>query len=81
MRALKLVLLVLGIAVIAFSVHRIGWTPILETLARLTWWQLIVVCLPYAVIMAVDTLGWRYAFPGTLHPSIVCTGPGWPARP
>ena len=63
MRALKLVLLVLGIAVIAVSVHRIGWTPILETLARLTWWQLVVVCLPYAVIMAVDTLGWRFAFP------------------
>ena len=63
MRALKLVLLVLGIAVIAFSVHRIGWTPILETLARLTWWQLVVVCLPFAVIMAVDTLGWRFAFP------------------
>jgi uncharacterized protein (TIRG00374 family) len=63
MRALKLVLLVLGIAIIAFSVHRIGWTPILETLARLTWWQLVVVCVPYAVIMAVDTLGWRFAFP------------------
>ena len=62
MRALKLVLLVLGFVVIAFSVHRIGWTPILETLARLTWWQLVVVCLPYAVIMAVDTLGWRFAF-------------------
>jgi uncharacterized protein (TIRG00374 family) len=62
MRALKLVLLILGFALIVFSVHRIGWTPILETLARLTWWQLVVVCLPYAVIMAVDTLGWRFAF-------------------
>jgi uncharacterized protein (TIRG00374 family) len=63
MRALKLILLVLGVVVIAFSVQRIGWTPIGETLARLTWWQLVVVCLPYAVIMAVDTLGWRFAFP------------------
>ena len=62
MRALKLILLVLGIAVIAFSVHRIGWTPVVETLARLTWWQLVVVCLPFGVIMAVDTLGWRFAF-------------------
>ena len=35
----------------------------METLARLTWWQLVVVCLPFAVIMAVDTLGWRFAFP------------------
>jgi uncharacterized protein (TIRG00374 family) len=63
MRALKLVLLVLGLALIAVSVRRIGLTPVLETLARLTWWQLVVVCLPYAVITAVDTLGWRFAFP------------------
>ena len=81
MRVLKLVLLVLGIAVIGFSVQRIGLTPVLETLARLTWWQLVVVCLPFAVIMAVDTLGWRFAFPGTPCRSIVCTGPGCPARP
>jgi uncharacterized membrane protein YbhN (UPF0104 family) len=63
MRALRAVLLVLGIAAIAFSVHRIGWAPILAALARLTWWQLVVVCLPYAAITTVDTLGWRYAFP------------------
>ena len=68
MRTLKLVLLVLGAAVIAFSVHRIGLGPILVTLGRLTWWQLIVVCLPYAAIMAVDTLGWRFAFPGAPAP-------------
>jgi uncharacterized protein (TIRG00374 family) len=63
MRGVKSVLLVLGIVVIVLSVYRIGPGPILETLARLTWWQLVVVCLPYAVIMAVDTLGWRFAFP------------------
>ena len=62
MRRVKAVLLVLGIVVVAVSVYRIGPGPILETLARLTWWQLIVVCLPYAAIMAVDTLGWRFAF-------------------
>ena len=68
MRALKLVLLVLGFAVIAVSVHRIGLTPVLETLARLTWWQFVVVCLPFAVIAAVDTLGWRFAFPRDAAP-------------
>src|SRR6185503_13588230 len=57
------VLLVLGIVAIALSVYRIGPAPILEALARLTWWQLVLVCLPYAAIMAVDTLGWRFAFP------------------
>jgi len=63
MRWVKAVLLVLGIVAIVFSVHHIGPAPILEALARLTWWQLALVCLPYAAIMAVDTLGWRFAFP------------------
>jgi len=64
----KIVLSVLGLAVIAWSIHRIGWSPIAEALARLTWWQLVLVCLPYAAIMAVDTLGWRFAFPGEAAP-------------
>lgn len=63
MRIVKLVLLVLGVAALAVSVHRIGWAPVVEALERLTWWQLVLVCLPYAVITAVDTLGWRFAFP------------------
>src|SRR6266850_3273552 len=63
MRWVKAVLLVLGMVAIVFSVHHIGPAPILEALARLTWWQLALVCLPYAAIMAVDTLGWRFAFP------------------
>ena len=48
MRIFKLVLLVLGIAVIAFSVHRIGWAPILETLGEAHVVAARVVCLPYA---------------------------------
>jgi len=68
MRLVKIVLSVLGLAVIAWSIHRIGWSPIAQALARLTWWQLVLVCLPYAVIMAVDTLGWRFAFPGEAAP-------------
>jgi uncharacterized protein (TIRG00374 family) len=68
MRRVKAVLLGIGILVIALSVYRIGPAPILEALARLTWWQLVLVCLPYAAIMAVDTLGWRFAFPREAAP-------------
>jgi glycosyltransferase 2 family protein len=68
MRRVKAVLLVLGLAVIAWSVYHIGPAPILEALARLAWWQLLLVCLPYAAIMAVDTLGWRFAFPRAAVP-------------
>ena len=63
MRLVKLVLLVLGVAVVALSVHRIGWAPVLAALERLAWWQVVLVCVPYAAIMTIDTLGWRFAFP------------------
>jgi uncharacterized protein (TIRG00374 family) len=62
MRTLKTVLLVLGAVVLAVLVYRVGAEPILHTLRQLTWWQFVVVCLPYAFISALDTLGWRYAF-------------------
>jgi uncharacterized protein (TIRG00374 family) len=62
MRILKTVLLVLGIALLGVLVHRIGTVAILQTLGRLTWWQFVIICLPYGAIMAVDTLGWRFAF-------------------
>ncbi len=62
MRAVKAVFLVLGVILLGVLVYRVGAGPILETLGRLTWWQFGLVCLPYAVIMAADTLGWRFAF-------------------
>jgi glycosyltransferase 2 family protein len=62
MRILKTVLLVVGAVVLGVLVYRVGTEPILETLTRLTWWQFVLICLPYAAIMAVDTLGWRFAF-------------------
>src|SRR5258707_5446448 len=68
MRIVKLVLSIVGLAVIAWSIHHIVWARVLEALGRLTWWQLVLVCLPYAAMMAVDTLGWRFAFPGDAAP-------------
>jgi uncharacterized protein (TIRG00374 family) len=62
MRGVKAVLFVLGVILLGVVVYRVGAAPILEALGRLTWWQFGVVCLPYAVIMAADTLGWRFAF-------------------
>jgi uncharacterized protein (TIRG00374 family) len=62
MRAIKTVLLALGALLLALLVYRVGTEPIIETLRRLAWWQFAVICLPYAVIMAADTLGWRFAF-------------------
>jgi uncharacterized protein (TIRG00374 family) len=62
MRTLKTVFLILGAVLLGVLVYRVGANPILETLRRLAWWQFVLVCLPYAAVMAADTLGWRFAF-------------------
>ncbi|HEV8533149.1 MAG TPA: lysylphosphatidylglycerol synthase domain-containing protein, partial [Methylomirabilota bacterium] len=62
MKVVRAVLFVGGMAVLVYLVIRIGTGPIVSVLSRMAWWQLVLICLPYAFIMAVDTLGWRYAF-------------------
>jgi hypothetical protein len=61
-RFAKPLLLVAGAVLLVVLVHRVGAEPILSTLRALTWWQFLLICLPYAGIQAVDTLGWRFAF-------------------
>ena len=68
MRWLKPILGAAGLAVIVLVVARVGTEPIITTLRQVTWWQLVLVCLPYAAIMAVETLGWRFAFAGRSAP-------------
>src|SRR2546425_3159962 len=62
MRFVKRLLLLAGVILLAVLVPRVGAEPVLATLRALAWWQFIVICLPYSVIAAVDTLGWRFAF-------------------
>jgi uncharacterized protein (TIRG00374 family) len=68
MRALRIALFIGGVATVTFLVVRIGAGAIVSSLSRLTWWQFVLVCLPLGVSMAVDTLGWRYAFAGEPPP-------------
>jgi uncharacterized protein (TIRG00374 family) len=68
MKILRAALFVGGVAVVAFLVVRVGADALASVLSRLAWWQLLLVCLPYGLIMAVDTLGWRYAFAGARPP-------------
>ena len=62
MKTIRAVLLGGGLIVLAFLIARVGIESVMSVLSRLTWWQLLLVCIPYGLIMAVDTLGWRYAF-------------------
>jgi uncharacterized membrane protein YbhN (UPF0104 family) len=61
-RFVKPLLFVAGAALLVVLVQRVGTEPIVATLRALRWWQFVLICLPYGVIVAVDTLGWRFAF-------------------
>jgi uncharacterized protein (TIRG00374 family) len=61
-RAFRSLATVAGLAVVVMLVLRIGSDEALTAAARALGWRSLLVCLPFALIMAVDTLGWRYAF-------------------
>ncbi len=61
-KILRTLLFAGGVVLLIFLVIRIGTGPIVSVLSRMAWWQLVLICLPYGLIMALDTLGWRYAF-------------------
>ncbi len=62
MRSVRSLSLVMGLAILALLIFRVGWDATLAATAHALGWQFLLICLPYALIMAVDTLGWRYAF-------------------
>jgi uncharacterized protein (TIRG00374 family) len=63
MRTAKTILFGLGTVLLVVLVYHVGSATILDALGRLTWWKFLLVCAPSALITAVDTLGWRFAFP------------------
>jgi len=60
-KAARLLLLTAGLALFAWFVHRAGVGEIWRACANLGWLAPLAL-LPYAVIYASDTLGWRFAF-------------------
>lgn len=62
MRVFRSLSTVIGLAILAILVALVGKDETLAATARALGWQSLLVCLPFALIMAVDTLGWRYAF-------------------
>ena len=62
MRVVRSLATVAGLALMVILIVRVGSDEALTATARALGWRSLLVCLPFALIMAVDTLGWRYAF-------------------
>jgi hypothetical protein len=74
MRIVRTALFVAGVAFLVYLVLQIGTQSIGEALSRLAWWQFALLCLPHGIIMAVDTLGWRFAFARDRAPFLTLLG-------
>jgi putative membrane protein len=61
-RALRIGLLLAGLALFALFVVRAGPAEIWRTCAALGWMAPLML-VPYGLVYACDTLGWRFAFP------------------
>lgn len=61
-RLLRLLIMVVGVAMIAYLWYQIGFTTILSSIRTLSWRLLVVVCFPYALTATLDAAAWRLAF-------------------
>ena len=73
LKVLRIVLLVAGLACMAYLVSRIGITQLLEPVRTLSWWLLPVVLVPYFLVTTCHAIAWRLCFPGDRPPFLRLT--------
>lgn len=61
-RWLRAGLLVVGLVLLGLVIARDDPAAIAESMARLSWGLLLILCFPVSVVTFFDTLGWRFAF-------------------
>jgi len=61
-RVVRPLIVVVGVGVIAYLGHQIGFAAILDSIRTLSWRLLVVVCFPYALTATLDAAAWRLAF-------------------
>jgi hypothetical protein len=62
-RWLRTLLVLTGLALVGYLVAQIGPAAIWSSFVTLGWWLPVVLTLPYAVAVVVDTLAWRLLLP------------------
>ena len=62
MKTVRIVLLLVGLAFLVALVIDNDPAAVLDSVTRLSWRVLVILVFPMALVMALDALGWRYAF-------------------
>ena len=61
-RWLRALLVLAGLGVVAYLVHRVGPAAVWDSLSALGWRLVLVLCVPYSLMVLVDTAAWRLLF-------------------
>jgi glycosyltransferase 2 family protein len=61
-KVLRVVLLLVGLGLLVLLVVENDPTAVLDSVRGLSWRILVILVFPMALVMALDALGWRYAF-------------------
>ena len=62
MKVLRVVLLLVGLGFLVLLVAENDPAAVLDSVRRLSWLILVILVFPMSLVMALDALGWRYAF-------------------
>ena len=62
MKVLRVVLLLVGLGFLVLLVAENDPAAVLDSVRRLSWRILVILVFPMSLVMALDALGWRYAF-------------------
>jgi uncharacterized membrane protein YbhN (UPF0104 family) len=69
-RLLRILPLAGGLLALVLLIRHFGLESVAAALARIAWWQFLLICLVHGVSMVLDTLGWRFTLVGDRPPFV-----------
>jgi putative membrane protein len=70
-RWLRALLMLAGLGFVAYLVYRVGPATVWDSVSALGWRLLIVLCVPYSLMVVVDSAAWRLLFLGAHVPFLM----------
>lgn len=62
-RPLQVLGAVVGLALALWLVAHVGVETIFGAIGKTHWWQFVLICLAYSLVLIADSIGWHFSFP------------------
>ena len=59
-----------GLALAVGLFAHTGVAPVLSAMRKIDWWQFVLICLSYPLVLAADSAGWSFSFPRGTAPFV-----------